>query len=87
MKLGILMRRSEAGFVHDIVSRIVQILNPSALHVADYPVGLTSRAYDVIQILDRGNAERLSKTDEERQIGAFVIGILGMVGSGKHSWT
>ncbi|KAL8090680.1 hypothetical protein AgCh_039931 [Apium graveolens] len=64
-------KRSEADFINDIIDEVLLEINPTALYVAKYPVGLDSRVKDITTLFS-------SETK-----GVIKIGIYGMGGVGK----
>ncbi|KAL8116960.1 TMV resistance protein N-like [Apium graveolens] len=64
-------KRSEAVIVNEIVQEILLQINPTALYVAKYPVGLDSRVKDITDLLNCDTK------------GVIKIGIYGMGGVGK----
>ncbi|BAT97020.1 hypothetical protein LR48_Vigan11g145600 [Vigna angularis] len=63
--------RNEAELVRQIVDRVQKLLDYEVLSITEYPVGLESRAQDVIGLI------------ETRSTQVCMIGIWGMGGSGK----
>ncbi|KAI3693516.1 hypothetical protein L1987_76460 [Smallanthus sonchifolius] len=67
-----LQNRDEARFVSEIVEELEKMQSPQELHVTDYPVGIGSRAKELISTL------RLDRKDH-----VLVVAVLGISGIGK----
>ncbi|KAK9267736.1 hypothetical protein L1049_010169 [Liquidambar formosana] len=60
----------EAKAIENIIKDISNRLNPTYLHVADYPVGIESRVQRVIELLELGS-------DNVRMVGIWGMGGIG----------